>query len=163
MPAATDTGLLEQSELLVRPGEDGRRLLLGASGEVVGFSRWQGGGLWRGWPWSVLEVHEHEQAPLVFTVRRLLALAPRREVHDADGDLVGVLAGRRVLDRWQRTAMWLLPDGTGGQLLDAAGQPLAAWSEAPAPGGARLQLLPPVWHDPFAKMLILAAFLVVRG
>jgi len=158
--AAPDAGLLEQAELVARPGGDGRRLLVGAGGQPVGFSRWQGRVLWRGWPWSALGVHEQEQGPLVFTVRRLLSVAPRREVRDADGELVGVLAGRRVLDRWRRPAMRLRRDGKGGQLLDGQGQPLAAWSDGP--GGARLELFPPVWHDPFAKMLILAAFLTAR-
>src|SRR5262249_61472154 len=89
MAAAPDAGLLEQAELVARPGGDGRRLLVGAGGQPVGFSRWQGRVLWRGWPWSALGVHEQEQGPLVFTVRPPLTLAPPRGGRDADAAPVG--------------------------------------------------------------------------
>jgi hypothetical protein len=147
-----EQGLLEQPAFVVRPGED-RRLLAGPEGEVVGFARWQARGIWHAGPWSVLAVYEQEQAPLVFTVRRLFSLIPRHEVRDADGDLVGVLAGPWVLDRWQRPALRVQIRGAEGQILDERGGVLAHWM------GSHLILAPLAWHDPFAKMLLLAAFL----
>jgi hypothetical protein len=46
------------------------------------------------------------------------------------------------------------PHRGGGGYLDLAGKVLATWSDE------RLELHPPVWHDPFAKMLLLAAVLL---
>jgi hypothetical protein len=141
--ARAESGLLEQAVLVVR-AEGDRRVLLTASGDEVGYTRWQQRGWWRGGPWSVLALHEHEQSPLVCTIRR--RLLPRHEVRDAEGELVGVLAGAHVLDRWDRVVMWRDDSGFVGE----HGEVLARWS------GGRLELLPLVQRDPFAKMLIVA-------
>jgi hypothetical protein len=139
-------GLLEQAVLLLRPADDGR-LLLAGSGEVAGFARR------RGWLWPLVEVREQEESPLVCTIRRRVTLWPRHDVRDADGELVGVLAGRWVLDRWQRLAFRV----RGKEFADAQGDVLGRWAERD--GELRLELLPAVQHEPFTKMLILAALL----
>lgn len=140
--ARAETGLLEQTTLLVR-AEPRRRVLLTVSGEVVGHTSWRR----ESWLRRVLALHEQEQSPLVCTVRRWLGWPPRREVRDAEGELVGYLAGDGLLDRWERVAI----RRTAGGFVDGHGQLLARWD------GERLELLDGVRHDPFAKMLIVAA------
>ncbi len=69
-------------------------------------SRWEveaDGPWWRVFGRDVLAVHEHEDEPLLFTVRRAWSLLPRREVRDADGQRVGSLLGRLVQDRYGQT------------------------------------------------------------
>jgi hypothetical protein len=151
-------GLLEQETLVLRHADDGRRLLHAATGEPVGFARRRPGGLLFGWPGPTLEVREQEESPLVCTVRRTLSLWPRHEVRDAEGELVGVLAGALVLDRWLRAALRVRAQEGGGQFLDGHGRVAARWADTR--GERRLELLPEVQHDPFAKMLVLAAVLV---
>jgi hypothetical protein len=137
-----ETGLLEQAVLLVR-AEARRRVLLSAAGEVVGHTAWRRDG-WFGW---ALEVHEQDQSPLVCTIRRRLAWPPRREVRDAESELVGFLAAGLILDRWERVAIRL----RDGCFVADHGLVLARWC------GERLELLDEVRHDPFAKMLLVAA------
>jgi hypothetical protein len=137
-----ETGLLEQAVLVVR-AEPRRRVLLSEAGDVVGFTSWRREGLLC----RVLTLHEQEHSPLVCTVRRRLGWPPRREVRDAEGELVGCLAGRCLLDRWERVVIRL----GGGGFLGERDELLARWD------GARLELLDGVRHDPFAKMLIVAA------
>lgn len=158
--AIPDRGLLEQPSLLLRPADrDGWRDIEAGSGEVAGFALWQESGPWRGWPWSWLAVHEEEESPLVFTVRRRLAVLPRREVRDAEGDLVGVLAGKWILDRWERPALAMrVGEGGEGEIVDLSSQVLATWSRHGQ--DVRLVFALGVQHDPFAKMLLLAAVLL---
>jgi hypothetical protein len=137
-----ETGLLEQAVLQVRV-EPRRRVLLSAAGAVVGHTVWRRDG-WFRW---VLEVHEQDQSPLVCTIRRRLAWPPRREVRDAEGELVGFLTPRLILDRWERVALRI----RDGCFVGDRGLVLAQWC------GERLELLDGVRHDPFAKMLLVAA------
>jgi hypothetical protein len=123
-------------------------MLLAACGATVGFARRR-----RGWLLPVVEVREQEESPLVCTIRRCFTLWPRHEVRDADGELVGVLAGQWLLDRWQRAVMRL----RGMEFVDVQGAVLARWDRRD--GAVRLELLPAVQDEPFAKMLILAASL----
>ncbi|MFO0841334.1 MAG: hypothetical protein U0797_02900 [Gemmataceae bacterium] len=140
--AKAESGLLEQAVLLVR-AEPRRRVLLTEAGEVVGHTGWHR----EGWLRRVLALYEQEQSPLVCTVRRWLGWPPRREVRDAEGELVGYLAGTGLLDRWERVAIRRAAAG----FVDDRDQLLARWD------GRRLELLDGVRHDPFAKMLIVAA------
>lgn len=141
-PPLAETGLLEQAVLLVR-AEARRRVLLSAAGEVVGHAGWRRDG-WFRW---VLEVHEQDQSPLVCTIRRRLAWPSRREVRDAEGELVGFLTPGLILDRWERVALRF----RDGCFVGDHGLVLARWC------GERLELLDGVRHDPFAKMLLVAA------
>ena len=151
-------GLLEQTTLVLRPSADDRHLFLASAGAVVGFARRRRGHWLRPWQRLIVEVHEQEEAPLVCTIRRMFTLWPRYEVRDAEDELVGVLAGQWILDRWQRGTLRVqsLPDG--GQLLDDQNAIAARWTVAA--GDVSLELLPPVQNDPFAKMLVLAAVLL---
>jgi hypothetical protein len=156
--------MLEQPVLLLRPRKTSRRQAIVAAdtGEPLGFARWPAGAenLW--WPLSgrpVLAVHEHEDEPLLFSVYRCWSLLPRREVCDADGHHVGILAGPQVRDRFgrrlavlhreanRRTASFLSPDGRSLGRVTAGAD------------GVRVAFGPEVAGDPFAKMLLLAAAL----
>lgn len=137
-----ETGLLEQAVLLVR-AEPRRRVLLSAAGQVIGYTSWRRDG-WFRW---VLELHEQDQSPLVCTIRRRLGWPKRREVRDAEGELVGFVTGGHILDRWERVALRF----RDGCFVGERGAVLARW------GGGQLELLEGVRHDPFAKMLLVAA------
>lgn len=150
-PGRVELGLLEQPVLVLRREGDGWRLLTDR-GEAVGAARWRYRPWWRGWPTAILEVREEVQGPLVCTIRRQLALWARREVRDAESELVGVVAGRWLLDRWGNVAM----RRRGGELLDERDAVLATVQ------AARLEFRPLVQQDPFAKMLLLAAVLTSR-
>jgi hypothetical protein len=158
--AVQETGLLEQVVLhLLAPDAAGRRNLLGPSGEPVGFARWQRRGPW--WlPWKrrVLSIHEHDDQPLLFTVRRSLSLTPAFQVHDADDEQVGTLSFPWLLDRWGRPmAEYATLSQSGGVFRTLEGDVLADWM--PAGSAVRLGLHQPAWADPFLKMLLLAAAL----
>src|SRR4051794_24242174 len=95
--------MLEHRTLLLCPrGPDGARAILDAeTGAPIGSVRHEPGPWW--WPGAaVLAVHEHEDAPLLFTVRRRWGLPPRREVYDADGHRVGDLIGPLVRNEYGR-------------------------------------------------------------
>jgi hypothetical protein len=157
--AVQETGLLEQVVLLLlAPDAAGRRNLLGPSGEPVGFARWQRRGPW--WlPWKrrVLTVHEQDDQPLVFTVRRSLSLTPAFQVHDADDEQVGTLSFPWLLDRWGQPTAEFATLGHGGVFRTMQGEVLADWM--PAGSAVRLGLHQLAWADPFLKMLLLAAML----
>jgi hypothetical protein len=155
------TGLLEQPVLLVRPADDsGRRWLEDAQGQAVGFA-WHSPLLpwWLRWSRRPLTVHETDDEPMVFQVQRQWALLPRWQVADADGEVVGSVAGAWLLDRWEQPLLGRrrAPDG-GGTFAPSGGQKAAEWSRE----GDRLRLVfyPPVQDEPFLKMLILASVLL---
>jgi hypothetical protein len=154
-----EIGLLEQAVLLLQGPGAGRRELRASTGEPVGFARRQRMG-W--WPWSrrILTVHEQDDEPLLFTVRRSLSLTPSFRVFDADDELVGTVALPWILDRWGQPEIELvtLPEG-GGEFRTGTGEVLAEWAQA---GDiVRLGLHEPALADPFLKMLLLAAMLHV--
>jgi hypothetical protein len=155
-----ETGLLEQTVLLVRPLDpSGRRMLLAETSQPVGFACWSGQRpWWRRWLRPVLAVHEHEEQPLVFTVQRSLTLLPKRDVLDAENERVGVMALPWLLDRWGRPIVEVRQVQRGKcEFLGAERQVLGEWSVV---GEAlRLEFKPAVQHDPFVKMLLLAAVL----
>jgi hypothetical protein len=143
---------MEQPALVVALADSsGRRALLGPDGREVGFAVWHRPGWWRGY---TLSIHEREDGPLVFTVTRYWLWPPRREVRDAEGELIGELAGERVLDRWGDAVM----RREGGHMADLRGVVLASWSRSEV--GLHLEFRPEIRPDPFACMLVLAAVLV---
>jgi hypothetical protein len=148
----SETGLIEQPALVVAPADtSGRRSLLDPGGREVGFAVWRRRSWWRGY---TLSVHEREDSPLVFTVARYWMWPPRREVRDAEGELIGELAGRHVLDRWGDAVM----RREGERMADLCGVVLASWSRSKA--GLHLEFRPGIRPDPFACMLVLASTLV---
>ena len=148
----SDKGLLEQPALIVSAVSDaGRRTIFDLDHREVGFAAWDRRSWWRG---HTLSIHEREDSPLVFTVARRWMWPFRREVRDAEGELIGELAGRRVLDRWGDAVMRREHE----HLTDLHGVVLARWSCGKA--GSRLEFQPSVRSDPFACMLVLAAMLI---
>ena len=117
----------------------------------VGFAAW---GRWSWWRGYTLSIHEREDSPLVFTVARGWLWPLRREVRDAEGELIGELAGRRVLDRWGDAVMRREHE----HLTDLHGVVIARWCSGEA--GLRLEFHPFIRSDPFACMLVLAATLI---
>jgi hypothetical protein len=158
--------MLEEPVLLLGPSDTlMTRAVVSAAGAPLGWARWRAPGpWWRRWlTRRVLEVHEHEDDPLLFTVRRCRTILPWHEVRDADGRRVGFLLGGRVGDRaGQRVAVrQRLGDGETQVFRTPDGRTLAEVSGDE--GGLRLSFAPAVAHDPFAKMLLLAAVLLAEG
>ena len=155
--------MLEQPVLLLRPRKTSPRQAIVApdTGAPLGFARWPGTAApW--WPFGggpVLAVHEHEDEPLLFSVYRCWSLLPRREVCDADGHHVGILAGPQVRDRFGRSLAVLRRErnGRAATFLSPDGRSLGRVT-ADA-DGVRVAFGPEVAADPFAKMLLLAAAL----
>jgi hypothetical protein len=99
--------MLEQRVLLVRPRTASavQAIVDGESGAALGSVRWKSespSSWWRLFGRCVMAVHEHEDEPLLFTLRRAWSLLPRREVRDAEDHPVGSLFGRLVHDRFGR-------------------------------------------------------------
>jgi hypothetical protein len=154
-----ETGLLEQAVLFLPRPKGGRRALLSAAGLPVGLAcAVRQGPWWRRWLCPAVAIHEHEEQPLVFTVRRRLTLLPRRAVLDAEGEVIGSLAWPWLLDR-DDVPLVAAVEGAepGGTFRTPSSVVLATW--APETGGLRLDFHAEVSHDPFVKMLILAAVL----
>jgi hypothetical protein len=153
-----ETGLLEQSVLLLQaPDTGGRRELLAAGGQPVGFAQWREGGPWW-WPGlrPVLAVHEHEDSPLVLTIRRRFAIRSRYEVVDAEGEPVGALVLPWLRDRWGRSVIEVRQRRGGGAFVAKS----EVWGEWTCDGGtAQLEFAPAGQHDPHLKMLMLAVVL----
>jgi hypothetical protein len=153
--------MLERNELLLQPRNNSGTQTIAdpLTGVVLGLARWLG---WedRGWwGWlraTHLSVHEAEDEPLVFTVRRSWGLWQRTEVCDADDHHVGSLRGAALHGRDGRTVALEEPAAGGGLFRGGSGQELARWTAGP--DGARLLFSPEV-NDPFLKMLLLAASL----
>jgi hypothetical protein len=106
----------------------------------------------------VLHVHEQEEAPLVFTVRRDCLWWAQRAVCDAEGQCVGYVSGRSVRDRNHLLYAVPRPDSDGVVYERPGGEPLAA--TAHTADGLELAFTDRVERDPFAKMLLLAAALL---
>jgi hypothetical protein len=105
--------------------EPARAVLDALTGMPLGFAGWRrrGGRLWPRWlSRPVLEVHESDDAPLLFTVHGLWGLSSRWEVRDADGNVLGLLCGPLIKDRFGRN-LALCDHAAGGALRarDGAG------------------------------------------
>jgi hypothetical protein len=136
----------------------------GDSGTPLGFVRRVAeapGSWWLPFGRSILAVHEHEDEPLLFTIRRAWSLLPRREVCDADGCPVGSLLGRLVQDRHGRTVAALQVGNGSGSFRSPAQRTLAELTVTAE--GLRIEFRPEILGEPFVKMLLLAAALEIRG
>jgi hypothetical protein len=158
-------GMLERNELLLRPrnGSGTQTIADPQTGIVLGLARWLGQADHRWWRWlrgTHLSVHEADDEPLVFTVRRGWGLWQRTEVCDADDHPVGSLRGAALHGRDGRTVALVEPAAGGILFRGGSGQELARWTAGPE--GARLVFCPDL-QDPFLKMLLLAASLNRAG
>ncbi len=150
--------MLETRVLLLHPNSAGRpRPLADAvTGKPLGFARWQPD-VERRWLASllgpVLSVHEVDEEPLVFTVRRCL-LWTQREVRDAESERVGYVSERAVRDRNRLLYARLRLESKGIVYECVNGASLATTTRTS--DGLELSFAPTVEHDPFAKMLLLA-------
>jgi hypothetical protein len=153
-------GLLEQAALTLRPpGSPAEPVWLeDAAGTPVGFARRVERPWWLRWLGPTLAIHEALEEPMVFQVRRLWTVLPRWRVVDAENETVGTVTGGWLLDRWERPILRRRGPGVfetlDGQV--AAGQSRAGERE-------QVNFHPPIQHEPFHKMLVLAAVLVERG
>ena len=162
--------MLEHHVLLVRSrmpspagaasGPPVQPIVDGESGAVLGYARWETDPS----PWwqrmfsrGVLAVHEQEDEPLLFTIRRAWGITPRHEVCDADGQPVGTLLGRLVYDRHGRPLAAL----ANGVFRDSNQHALAELSSTTE--GLRLTFGDDIAGEPFVKMLLLAAALQAAG
>ncbi len=172
-------GILEQSSLILR-GVSGLGKVLPAprshlavvallsepsTGEVLGtVSRRQTDGVrWHSWlARPQLALHENDDAPLLCTLNRLWGLTRMWEVRDADGHVVGQLHGRTVQDRFGTTLAVLGPRrGPVLIFLSPDGCPrLRVHRETE---GIRIDFAQDPWPNPFLKMLLLGAAVVVCG
>jgi hypothetical protein len=141
--------------------EPARAVFDAATGAPLGFAGWRrGGGLWPRWLAApVLAVHECDDAPLLFTVHRLWGLSGRWEVRDADGHVLGLLAGALIKDRLGRNlALCDHPADGAGRARDRDGRELMTVTQTAE--GTRVAFAPAAEGNPFLKMLLLAAALV---
>jgi hypothetical protein len=127
----------------------------GDSGVPLGYARWQTPCRWwrRLFGGTLLAVHEQEDEPLLFTVRRGGSLWPRREVRDAEEQPIGFVLGRLVHDRFGRLVA-ALQDG----LFRNPHQRILAEMNSTT-DGVRLTFGDDIAGEPFVKMLLLAAAL----
>jgi hypothetical protein len=154
--------MLEQRVLLVRPRSASavQAIVDGESGAALGSVRWKSesrSSWWRLFGRCVMAVHEHEDEPLLFTLRRAWSLLPRREVRDAEDHPVGSLFGRLVHDRFGRPVAAL----QDGLFRSPRRRILAELTSTPE--GLRLAFSPDISGQPFVKMLLLAAALQMAG
>jgi hypothetical protein len=139
-----------------------RRIVDADSGAPLGHARWEHPRR----PWwcpisrSVLAVHEYEDEPLLFTVRRCWSLLPRREVLDAEGASVGFLVGPLVYDcHGRQVAMRHKEIGATVHSYCTPYQ-RTLMEVSCVPKGGRLAFSTNIAGEPFLKMLLLAAALM---
>jgi len=92
-------------------------------------------------------------------IDRLFRLLPRREVCDADGHHVGILAGPQVRDRFGRNLAVLQRERNGRAAVFRSPDGRSLGRVTADADGVRVAFGPAVAGDPFAKMLLLAAAL----
>ncbi|MGH7170325.1 MAG: hypothetical protein ACRELF_14750 [Gemmataceae bacterium] len=158
--------MLEHRVLLVRPrSASGERAIVdGDSGKPLGFARWETETpriWWRPFARSTLAVHEHEDEPLLCTIRRAWGLLPRAVVRDADGHPVGSCSflGRIIRDRYGHSLAAF--HGEDGTIRSPTQRVLAEWTATP--DGLRIAFRDDIVGEPFVKMLLLSACLVGRS
>jgi hypothetical protein len=157
-----ESGMLEHRILLVRPRAASavQAIVDGDSGAPLGFARWQAqdeSPWWHFFGRRVLAVHEHEDEPLLFTIRRAWSLLPRREVRDAEGQIIGSLLGPLIHDPFGRTVA-ARQGGNDGIFRGPDRRTLA--EAAPTADGLRISFSADIAGEPFVKMLLLAAVLL---
>lgn len=168
--------MLEQSPLLLRPcvtfpavAPPGTpltpvRAVYASSGELLGVAGWRMSEWWSWLSWlapPVLAVHENDDAPLLFTVHRRWGLGSYWEVRDADSHLVGLVNGPLLQDRLGRHLALCERQQTDGsvRVRDLDGRDLMTLT--PRPAEVRLTFAPAAEANPFLKMLLLAAALLL--
>jgi hypothetical protein len=156
--------MLEQQLLVLRlqPTATSQTVVEAGTGAPLGFSRWRKARTWfqRLFVGDVLEVHEHEDEPLLFTVRRCWSFAARSLVWDADDMPVGVLDGTQLLDRLGR--LFSVRQREGDRVVFRTTTGCTVAEASPMAETVRLSFHSVVENQPFAKMLLLAAVLSVQ-
>jgi hypothetical protein len=156
--------MLEQDQLLLLPEDEAsRRAIVAATTRApVGLARWQPGPPrgWRRWLRPVLEVREHEDEPLVFTLRRCWHLLPWYEVRDAEEYTVGYLLGPLIQDRYQQRLALRQREGQSEVCHYLSSQQHSLARLIPGPEGLQIQFAPWELTDPFVRMLLLASALL---
>ncbi len=156
--------MLEQQLLVLRmqPTATSPTVVEAGSGAPLGFTRWRRARTWfqRLFVGDVLEVREHEDEPLLFTVRRCWSVAARSLVWDADDMPVGVLDGTQLLDRLGR--LFSVRQREGDRVVFRTTTGCTVAEAAPTAETVRLSFHSVVENQPFAKMLLLAAVLSVQ-
>lgn len=152
--------MLERSQLwlanLPTPAESAR-LATAPAGEPLGFARWHSGANFLAA--AVLAVHEHDEEPLLFSVRRSWTWWRRYGVTDADDRLVGYTQTDALLTPAARAIVWRIPSA-GEIRYHIVGGPLLATARAEGSGvGLRFHTGAGT-ENPFLRMLVLAAVLV---
>jgi hypothetical protein len=159
--------MLEQQTLLIKPwgtGAASRRLVVEPeTREVLGFACWQPLALGSWWGWlqaPVLEIHEAEDEPLLFTLHRYWSLGTVWAVRDADGRAVASVRRGFVEDPLGRCLAAPEPASEAIHFRDLERQELGTLSREP--DGLVLRFTDELRGEPFAKMALLAAALTMR-
>jgi hypothetical protein len=154
--------MLEHRVLLVRPRSASgvRAIVDGEGGKPLGFARWETEtprSWWRPFTRAILAVREHEDEPLLCTLRHAWGLLPRCEVRDAEGHRVGScsLRGWIIRDRYGRPLGAF--HGANGTVRSSTRRVLAEWTATA--DGVRITFSDDIAGEPFVKMLLLAACL----
>jgi hypothetical protein len=161
--------MLEQPTLLLHPWSPAsapgptRAITDPTDGRLLGTVRWTvpPARSWFGWlRRPTLAVHESEDEPLVFTVRRLWSLAPRWEVSDADGHPVAILRRDWILTCFGDCLAWIQRESSHvARFCGPDGREVAQWHLSG--GTQRLVFGLDIQEEPFIKMAVLG--LVVCG
>lgn len=132
----------------------------GETGHWLGLARWRTAPPvgWRRWfGWLVLEVLESEDESLLFTLARGWRPWPGWDVYDAEGRFVGSFHRQVIRDPLGgRFAKWR---PATGQFLGPQGYEVGVL--APSDTDLQLTFSPAIKENPFAKMILLAAALIV--
>ncbi len=139
-----------------------RQVLDAATGEPLGFVARRRPASWLRWLAApVLEVYETEDASLLCTLRGPFWKDRPWEVHDADERHVGSFDRSAVRDAYgvRLAALHRQEGGPGTAFVTPAGLELAAF--APGERGVLLAFAPAVDGNPFARMALLGAALVL--
>jgi hypothetical protein len=154
--------MLEHRILVVRSRAHSsvQHIVDGESGAALGYARWET----EPSPWwrrvfgrGILAVHEQDDEPLLLTINQSWSWPRTRCVCDADGNSVGSLRGRIILDRYGR----LLAALENGVFRSPDQRVLA--DVVSTADGRRLTFHDDITGEPFVKMLLLAATLRFGG
>jgi hypothetical protein len=165
--------MLERQALLLGPWAEPaapgappqRRVRDAATGEALGFvARRRAGPRWLRWLLPVvLDVYETEDASLLCTFRSRKWVGNVWEVYDADERRVGSFDRGAVRDACEARLAEVRRSGgrDGGRFVSPAGLELADFG--PAAGGVLLTFTAAAEGNPFARMALLGATLVLGG